>query len=94
MAYRWLRTLERCADRLTVEPGDDNALQLLCGLADLIAEHGFDIDLWHTQNACYQLKNQVRPQRQRDAAQGDADSQQWLQHFDRLCRAGRIAVPG
>ncbi|MEM9489529.1 MAG: DUF3536 domain-containing protein [Myxococcota bacterium] len=90
MDYLWHNSLERLIDRLTEQPDELAILEQLAPLAEFCSEQRFDVDLWHTQNACYRLLSEVAEEVRQRAAAGDAPSQQWIDLFDRLCRAVRI----
>lgn len=83
MGYLWRHTLERLAAHLVASPGDEQVLEALCLIAELVREKRIDIDLWVTQNRCYQLREQART---------GADVNATPARFERLCRAVGIAV--
>lgn len=97
--HMWRATLERLAERVTADPDDIDALTALCDVAELSREYGQEIDLWRTQNACYQLLQTVWPDRQKREQDApfhpvcQAELERWLDLFERLCGAVHIAIP-
>jgi hypothetical protein len=92
VSYLWRQNLEHLATRLAATPDDLASLETLTGIAQLITEQGYDVDLWHTQNECYKLVQSEWPLKKRQAYDGNIDAERWLELFKGLCEAVRIAL--
>jgi alpha-amylase/alpha-mannosidase (GH57 family) len=90
--YLWRQNLDRLATSLASTPDDLASLDTLTAIAELITEQGYDVELWHTQNECYKLLQSEWPVKKRQAYDGNADAERWLDLFKRLCEAMRIAL--
>jgi hypothetical protein len=90
--YLWRQNLDGLATRLASMPDDLASLDTLTAIAELITEQGYDVELWHTQNECYKLLQSEWPAKKRQAYDGNADAERWLDLFKRLCEAIRIAL--
>ncbi len=84
LGYAMKKHLDRRLDRLTAAPDDIEDLARTAALAEVVRSIGLDINLWKTQNLCFQMLKHVAPRQQAKAAMGDPVAQQWLQHFNRL----------
>lgn len=92
MDYEWEQTLERLLARQVAKPDDVRGLETITELAELVERNRFDINLWWSQNECYQLLRAARPEKERQAAEGSAEARRWLALFARLCEAVRIVI--
>ncbi len=90
--YQWQQSLERLIQRVATDPGDIRALASLTGVAELVAENNFEVDLWQTQNESYKLLQKTWPMKMRQAYDGNPDAEKFLALFIRLCRAVKIAA--
>jgi hypothetical protein len=89
LGYAWQQVLERLSDRLVANPDQLTELERVLRIATLTRELDFEIDLWHVQNECYQLAQNVLPQVLKRVAV-DPTAQKWAETFTALCRALKI----
>ncbi len=94
LGYDMKRHLDRRLDRLKAAPDDVVDLARTAALAEVVRSIGLDINLWKTQNFCFQMLKHVAPRQQAKAATGDPAAQEWLQHFNRLADQLGFRVTG
>lgn len=76
---------DRRMERLLRAPDDLPWLARTAELAEVIRAMGIEVNLWKTQNLCFQMMRAQAPSRRAGAQQGCAVSAEWGQHFGRLC---------
>jgi alpha-amylase/alpha-mannosidase (GH57 family) len=92
LGYALTRTLQALAGRLRANPADLPVLRRLEGLAGLLNDLPFNIDLWEVQNRYFEiLRSDFAVWRQR-ADQGDLDAAAWIDSFVALGEALSVAV--
>jgi UDP-galactopyranose mutase len=74
-------------------PKDLVMLESFENIVKLLVSLSFPINLWKTQNLCYQLMNKVYREIYDKASDGDASSKQWIKRFDALAATLFIRVP-
>jgi len=70
--------MDRRLERLVASPQDRAWLARTADLAEAIQSIGFEVNLWKTQNLCFQMLQRVAPERRAEAERGDAAAQEWL----------------
>ena len=94
LGYAIKGNLDRCLDRLVRAPEDAPWLMHTADLAEVVRSTSVEVNLWKTQNLCYQMRKTVAPEHQRRAGQGDAVAAEWLRHFNRLSEQLGFKVNG
>ncbi len=94
LAYAFKGHLERLADSLVKTPEDQELLDTLVKSADLIPSLPFGVNLWKSQNACYQMQHTVLPEFRQRAAQNDEKAKAWLERFSALNEKLGVRVNG
>ncbi|HAX47121.1 MAG TPA: hypothetical protein DCX78_09900, partial [Nitrospina sp.] len=62
-------------------------------IVKLLVSLSFPINLWKTQNLCYQLMNKVYQEISEKGKDGNATSKQWVKRFNALAATLLIRVP-
>ena len=73
--------LERMAERFRANACDLDALAALEAAVGVARSLPLELNLWKIQNACYGLLQEVYPQFQEKAAQGDQSAAKWISLF-------------
>jgi len=94
LAYAIKGQFDRRLERLAGSPDDLPWLARTADLAEAVRPIGLEINLWKTQNLCFQMLQSVAPERQARAEQGEATAQEWLGHFHRLAEQLGFKVSG
>jgi len=84
LGYAIKANLDRRMERLIQAPDDLPALLTMADLAEVVRSIGIEINLWKTQNLCFQMMKSTAPKRAFHARDGDAAGALWMQHFTRL----------
>jgi hypothetical protein len=84
LSYVIKGNLDRRLEKLVRSPGDVAWLARTADLAEVVHSMGIEVNLWKTQNLCFQMLKSVLPDRKVQAEQGDAAAAEWLQYFNRL----------
>jgi alpha-amylase/alpha-mannosidase (GH57 family) len=77
-------SLDQRMEHLAKTPDDLAWLARTADLAEVVRAMGLEVNLWKTQNLCFQMLKQVYPRVRARAAQGEAPAQEWAQHFQKL----------
>ncbi len=81
MEYALRQTLERLAERFRDQSTELPLLQALHDGLALAADLPFEVNLWKVQNIYYEQLHTIYPQWRRQASQGQAQAQTWIDHF-------------
>ncbi|MCL4177745.1 MAG: DUF3536 domain-containing protein [Verrucomicrobia bacterium] len=81
IAYAAQGNLERCMLGLSANPDDLALLARAADVAALARDLPFELNLWKSQNAYFEMLRQLRPDRQTAADTGDATAADWLRQF-------------
>ncbi len=84
LGYAIKGNLDRGLERLVRSPDDLPWLTRMADLAEVVRSLGIEINLWKTQNLCFQMLRTVAPDRKAQADQGDPAAAEWLRHFGKL----------
>jgi alpha-amylase/alpha-mannosidase (GH57 family) len=84
LAYAIKANLDRRLERLVSSPDDAPRLARTADLAEVVNSLGLEVNLWKTQNLCFQMIKSVAPERRVKAEQGDGAAAEWLRHFHKL----------
>ncbi len=84
LAYTIKGNFDRRLERLVQSPDDLPLLAHTADLAEVVRSLDLEVNLWKTQNLCFQMLKMVVPERQARAAQNDTAASEWLQQFQRL----------
>lgn len=90
LEFAFRHNLERCAERVALDPSQLSPLRELDDAASLLADLPFTVNLWKIQNIYYRLSQSIYPQMRRAKGQGDKKAQAWVDCFVAL--SGKIAV--
>ena len=90
LEFAFRHNLERCAERVALDPSQLSPLRELDDAASLLADLPFAVNLWKIQNIYYRLSQSIYPQMRRAKGQGDKKAQAWVDCFVAL--SGKIAV--
>ncbi len=85
LGYAIKGNLDRCLARLVQSPDDLTLLTRTADLAEVVRATGIEVNLWKTQNLCFQMVRTVAVERKAAAAKGDTTAAEWVKHFDKLC---------
>jgi alpha-amylase/alpha-mannosidase (GH57 family) len=86
------KSLERMADRWWEDPGKIEELQNLQTGVTLVESMPFVVNLRTVQNICYKIMQNVYPEYQRRAYQGDEPARQWVETIRGLAEKLWITV--
>jgi hypothetical protein len=81
MEYALRQTLERLAENFRDQPTELPFLQALNDGLALAADLPFEVNLWKVQNIYYEQLHTIYPQWRRQASQGQAQAQTWIEPF-------------
>jgi alpha-amylase/alpha-mannosidase (GH57 family) len=84
LSYGLGEALARIARQLLEQPHDLALLEAWTGLAGVTATLPFEVNLWKSQNAFYELLSTVYPAIRSRADAGDQDSARWAELFEVL----------
>ncbi|MBN2508283.1 MAG: DUF3536 domain-containing protein [Verrucomicrobia bacterium] len=84
LGYAIKTNLDRRLQRLVQSPDDLPWLARTADLAEVVRALDLEINLWKTQNLCFQMLKTAAPERKTRADQGDAAAAEWLGHFRKL----------
>jgi hypothetical protein len=84
LSYGLGEALARIARQLLEQPHDLALLEAWTGLAGVTATLPFEVNLWKSQNAFYELLSTVYPALRSRADAGDQDSARWAELFEVL----------
>ncbi len=84
LSYALKEHLDRLCEALHKTPEDLALLQRLEAAAGLVQTLPFEVNLWKTQNAYYNMLQTCCPRHREHAHQGEENAQLWLQHFKAL----------
>jgi alpha-amylase/alpha-mannosidase (GH57 family) len=94
LAYAIKGNLDRRLERLVGDPDDLPWLARTADLAEVVRSMSLEVNLWKTQNLCFQMLRSVAPERKEKAGQADATAAEWLRHFHRLSEQLGFKVNG
>jgi hypothetical protein len=94
LAYAIKGHFDRRMDRWVQCPDDLPWLARTADLAEVVRSMGIEVNLWKTQNLCFQMLRSVAPERKTKADQGDAASIEWVKHFNKLSEQLGFKVNG
>lgn len=86
-------SIERLAEEILERPDDISLLEKFNEAAKLVRTLPFDVNLWKTQNICYQIVRTCCPSFKEKAEMGDKNAQEWMSHCAVLAEALSISVP-
>ncbi len=86
--------IERLAEQLLEQPDDLYRMERLNKAAKLVRTLPFGVNLWKTQNICYNILHTNWEDFQKKAGMGDKDAQQWIRDCTVLARNFWILLPG
>jgi hypothetical protein len=84
LSYVIKGNLDRRMQRLIASPDDLPWLARTADLAEVVHAMGLEVNLWKTQNTCFQMLKTIAPEHVAKAGQGDAAAGEWVQQFNRL----------
>jgi hypothetical protein len=93
IAYAAGLALARVMDRLADDADDADTLGAVGRLATVATRMKSEVDLWHTQNAAFQLVDRQLAAWRAAAAAGDDHARRLAEELVKLAAAVRIAVP-
>ena len=85
--------IERLAEQLLEQPDDLQRMERLNKAAKLVRTLPFAVNLWKTQNICYNFLHTNWPDFKKNAGMGDKDAQKWIRKCTVLARNFWILVP-
>jgi len=85
--------IERLAEQLLAQPDDLSRMERLNKAAKLVRTLPFGVNLWKTQNICYNVLHTNWPVFKKEAGMGDKDAQEWIRNCTVLARNFWIVVP-
>ena len=85
--------IERLAEQLLEQPDDLSRMERLNKAAKLVRKLPFAVNLWKTQNICYNVLHTNRADFQKKAGMGDKDAQQWIHDCTVLAENFWIVAP-
>ncbi len=85
--------IEHLAHKIVEAPKDLSMLESFENIVKLLVSLSFPINLWKTQNLCYQLMNKVYQEISEKGKDGNATSKQWVKRFNALAATLLIRVP-
>ncbi|MFH1481046.1 MAG: DUF3536 domain-containing protein [Pseudomonadota bacterium] len=75
------KTLHQLAAQFHEDPNDLSKLQKLENALGLLVFIPFQVNLWKTQNICYDILQNTYPKLEKKAAQGNEEAREWLRLF-------------
>ena len=84
LAYEFKSTLEAMMEKLASAPDDAAHLASLVDAVALARSMPFAVDLWKAQNLYYEMMQNVQPDFQKRAQQGDEAARKWATQFASL----------
>ena len=84
LAYAIKENLDQRLERLMRSPDDLAWLTGTADLAEVVRGMALEVNLWKTQNSCFQMLKTTAPEREARAGQGDETAVEWLRQFHRL----------
>jgi alpha-amylase/alpha-mannosidase (GH57 family) len=84
LAYALKQNFERLMQRFVEAPEDFESLARLEGVAKIHQWLPFDVNLWKIQNTYWKLLQNVFPQFEGKAAEGDEQARRWIDRFKKL----------
>jgi alpha-amylase/alpha-mannosidase (GH57 family) len=84
LGYAIKGNLDRCLERLVKAPDDLTSLARTADLAEVVRTMGIEVNLWKTQNLCFQMIRTVAPGWKARAEEGDTTAAEWLAQFNKL----------
>jgi len=94
LGYAIKGNLDQCLERLVTSPDDVAWLARVADLAEVVRAMGIEVNLWKTQNLCFQMLKTVAVPRKASAAKGDAAAAEWVKHFNKLSEQLGFRVNG
>ncbi|MBF0526755.1 MAG: DUF3536 domain-containing protein [Deltaproteobacteria bacterium] len=85
--------IERLAERLLGQPDDLSLLEKLNKAAKLVQILPFEVNLWKTQNICYNILHVCCSDLKEKANAGDENAREWLNNAKMLADNFRIQMP-
>jgi len=85
--------IERLAEELLGQPDDVSLMEKLNKDAKLVQVLPFEVNLWKTQNICYNILHSCCPDFKEKADAGDGNAREWLQNATVLAENFRIRMP-
>lgn len=92
LEYTLRRKLEEMAERFRSDIQNLELLKWLEATVGLARSLPIDLNLWKTQNICYDLLEYGYPEMQRNAQQGDPCARLWIRHFRALAEKLSLRV--
>jgi alpha-amylase/alpha-mannosidase (GH57 family) len=90
LGYVLEQALEKMAAGLLDDPANLTLLKHLDAVTGLARSLPFEVNLWKVQNIYYRLAQNVYPEVQKKAGQGDVQARTWLEHFTTLGEKLRV----
>jgi alpha-amylase/alpha-mannosidase (GH57 family) len=81
LGFALRRTIKWLSERFLENPGDLELMKKLEAVTALTRNLPFEVNVWRTQNNYYQMLQNAFPEQARKAAEGDATSKEWMEHF-------------
>ncbi|MDB6124667.1 MAG: glycoside hydrolase family protein [Pedosphaera sp.] len=81
LCYSIKNRLEEMMRQFAATPDNLPLLRCLAGLTAIVRSSPLNLNLWRTENIYYEMEQLVLPKFQSAAAQGDEDSQAWVELF-------------
>jgi hypothetical protein len=85
--------IERLAEQLLSQPDDLSRMERLNKAAKLVRTLPFGVNLWKTQNICYNVLHTNWPVFKKEAGMGNKDAQEWIRNCTVLARNFWIVAP-
>ncbi|MBF0549850.1 MAG: DUF3536 domain-containing protein [Deltaproteobacteria bacterium] len=85
--------IERLAETLLGQPDDLSLLEKLNKAAQLVQVLPFEVNLWKTQNICYNILHVCCSDLKAKADSGDENAREWLHNAKMLAENFRIQMP-
>ncbi|KMP11267.1 glycoside hydrolase [Candidatus Nitromaritima sp. SCGC AAA799-C22] len=93
LGYVFKGNLERLAQRLFESPHEMPRLVDLENAVKLLPLMPFEVNLWKTQNLCYEIMRSIYPGYKEKKQAGDSVAEEWITRFNELARAISIRTP-
>lgn len=85
--------IERLAEELLGQPEDVSLMEKLNKAAQLVQVLPFEVNLWKTQNICYNVIHSCCPDFKTRSDSGDENAQEWIRKATVLAENFRIRMP-
>ncbi len=85
--------IERLAEELLGQPEDVSLMKKLNKSAKLVQVLPFEVNLWKTQNICYNILHACCPDFKKKADSGDENAREWLRNAMVLAENFKIRMP-